>query len=80
MRKTARCNATIVLPVTVESLTGYRPEEEEIVRKSIILKHKILEDFKEQFRVGDAQTRDWIEYKHSNKALMIGAFSLERIR
>ncbi len=37
--------------VTVESLTGYRPEEEEIVRKSIILKHKILEDFKEQFRV-----------------------------
>ena len=30
--------------------------------------------------VGDAQTRDWIEYKHSNKALMIGAFSLERIR
>lgn len=30
--------------------------------------------------VGDAQTRDWIEYKHSNRALMIGAFSLERIR
>jgi KaiC/GvpD/RAD55 family RecA-like ATPase/chromosome segregation ATPase len=30
--------------------------------------------------VADAQTRDWIEYKHSNKALMIGAFSLERIR
>ena len=30
--------------------------------------------------VGDAQTRDWIEYKHSNKALTIGAFSLERIR
>ena len=28
----------------------------------------------------DAQTRDWIEYKHTNKAIMIGAFSLERIR
>jgi KaiC/GvpD/RAD55 family RecA-like ATPase len=30
--------------------------------------------------VGDVQTRAWIEYRHSNKALMIGAFSLERIR
>ena len=30
--------------------------------------------------IGDAQTRDWIEYKHTGKALMIGAFSLERIR
>jgi len=30
--------------------------------------------------IGDVQTRDWIEYKHTNKALMIGAFSLERIR
>ncbi len=30
--------------------------------------------------VGDVQTRDWVEYKHTNKALMIGAFSLERIR
>jgi KaiC/GvpD/RAD55 family RecA-like ATPase len=30
--------------------------------------------------VGDAQTRAWIEYRHTNKALMIGAFSLERIR
>jgi KaiC/GvpD/RAD55 family RecA-like ATPase len=30
--------------------------------------------------VGDAQTRAWIEYKHTNRALMIGAFSLERIR
>jgi KaiC/GvpD/RAD55 family RecA-like ATPase len=30
--------------------------------------------------VCDAQTRDWIEYRHSNKAIMIGAFSLERIR
>lgn len=28
----------------------------------------------------DAQTRDWIEYRHTNKALMLGAFSLERIR
>ncbi len=28
----------------------------------------------------DSQTRDWIEYKHTNKAVMIGAFSLERIR
>jgi len=30
--------------------------------------------------ITDAQTRAWVEYKHSNKALMIGAFSLERIR
>ena len=30
--------------------------------------------------VTDAQTRAWIEYKHTNKALMVGAFSLERIR
>ena len=30
--------------------------------------------------IGEAQTRDWIEYKHTSKALMIGAFSLERIR
>ena len=37
--------------VTVHSLTGYSPEEEEIVRKSAILKHQVLEDFEEQFRV-----------------------------
>ncbi len=30
--------------------------------------------------VTDSQTRAWVEYKHTNKALMIGAFSLERIR
>ena len=30
--------------------------------------------------IGDAQTREWVEYKHTNKALMVGAFSLERIR
>lgn len=30
--------------------------------------------------IGDAQTRAWVEYRHTNKALMIGAFSLERIR
>jgi len=30
--------------------------------------------------IGEAQTRDWIEYRHSNKAIMVGAFSLERIR
>ncbi len=30
--------------------------------------------------IGDAQTRDWIEYRHTNKAIMVGAFSLERIR
>ncbi len=28
----------------------------------------------------DAQTRNWVDYRHTNKALMIGAFSLERIR
>jgi KaiC/GvpD/RAD55 family RecA-like ATPase len=30
--------------------------------------------------IGEAQTRDWIEYRHTNKAIMVGAFSLERIR
>jgi len=30
--------------------------------------------------VSDVQTRDWIEYRHTNKALIVGAFSLERIR
>jgi len=30
--------------------------------------------------VCDAQTRTWVDYRHTNKALMIGAFSLERIR
>jgi len=30
--------------------------------------------------VTDAQTRDWVEYRHTNKAIMMGAFSLERIR
>ena len=30
--------------------------------------------------VTDAQTRDWVDYRHTNKALMVGAFSLERIR
>ncbi len=30
--------------------------------------------------VCDAQTRSWVDYRHTNKALMIGAFSLERIR
>lgn len=30
--------------------------------------------------VCDVQTRDWVEYKFTNRALMIGAFMLERIR
>lgn len=30
--------------------------------------------------LGEAQTRDWIPYKFTNKALMIGSFQLERIR
>lgn len=37
--------------VTVHSLTGYTPEEERAVRSSVILKDKILEDFREEFRV-----------------------------
>lgn len=36
--------------VTMHSLTGYGLEEEATVRKSTILKPKVLEDFKEQFR------------------------------
>ncbi|HLA47344.1 MAG TPA: hypothetical protein VJ207_07235, partial [Thermoplasmata archaeon] len=28
----------------------------------------------------EVQTREWVPYKHSNKALMLGAFQLERIR
>lgn len=30
--------------------------------------------------IGEAQTRDWIEFKHTSAGLIIGAFSLERIR
>jgi len=30
--------------------------------------------------ISDAQSRGWIEYRHTNKSVMIGAFSLERIR
>lgn len=30
--------------------------------------------------IGEVQTRDWIEFRHSSKGLVIGAFSLERIR
>ena len=37
--------------VVVHALTGYTKDEEEKVRNSIILKSKILEDFKEEFRV-----------------------------
>jgi signal transduction histidine kinase/uncharacterized protein YigA (DUF484 family) len=37
--------------VTVDAMTGYAPEEEDAVRRSNILKDKVLEDFKEEFRV-----------------------------
>ena len=37
--------------VTVHSLTGYSPEEEDAVRRSNIMKDKVLEDFREEFRV-----------------------------
>ncbi len=37
--------------VTVHSLTGYTDEEEKVILTSAILKHKVLEDFKEEFRV-----------------------------
>lgn len=30
--------------------------------------------------LGEVQTHDWVPYKHTNKALMIGSFQLERIR
>ncbi len=30
--------------------------------------------------LGEVQTRDWVPYKASNKAVMIGSFQLERIR
>jgi len=30
--------------------------------------------------LGEVQTRDWVPYKHTNKAIMIGSFQLERIR
>src|SRR5213594_1269287 len=30
--------------------------------------------------LGEAQTHDWVPYKFTNKALMIGSFQLERIR
>jgi len=30
--------------------------------------------------IGDVQSRDWVEFKHTSAGLIIGAFSLERIR
>jgi KaiC/GvpD/RAD55 family RecA-like ATPase len=30
--------------------------------------------------VGDVQSRDWIEYRATNRALIVGSFALERIR
>lgn len=30
--------------------------------------------------LGEVQTRDWVEYKFTNRSLMIGSFMLERIR
>ena len=30
--------------------------------------------------LGEVQTRDWVPYKASNKAITIGSFQLERIR
>lgn len=37
--------------VTIHALTGYTEEEARVVKASQILKHKILEDLKEEFRV-----------------------------
>ena len=37
--------------VILHSLTGYNPEEEEVVRRAVILKDKVLEDFQEEFRI-----------------------------
>ena len=37
--------------VNVHAMTGYTEEEEKVVRSSAMLKDKILEDFKEDFRV-----------------------------
>jgi len=37
--------------VTVHAMTGYTEEEEKEVRSSTILKSKILEDFREEFRI-----------------------------
>jgi len=37
--------------VTIHALTGYEDEEEKAVRRSRILKEKVVEDFKEEFRV-----------------------------
>jgi len=30
--------------------------------------------------LGEVQTHDWVPYKFTNKALIIGSFQLERIR
>jgi hypothetical protein len=30
--------------------------------------------------LGDAETRDWVECRATNRALIIGSFALERIR
>ena len=66
--------------VDVHSLTGYTPEETNAVLSSTILRDKVLEDFKEEFRVtkigyfvpGETQTSvsDFVFLEDSKKAKM----------
>ncbi len=64
--------------VTVHSLTGYRPDEAAAVMNSAILRDKVMEDFKEEFRVtkigyfipGETQTNlsDFVFLEDQKKA------------
>lgn len=66
--------------VTVHSLTGYSPEEAQTVLNSTILRDKVLEDFREEFRVtkigyfipGETQTSvsNFVFLEDSKKARM----------
>ncbi len=58
---------------TVESL-------EHLVDGAIQFKSDKQKTMLQVVGLGESQTRDWVPYKHSNKAIMIGSFQLERIR
>jgi len=47
---------------------------------SIMIKIDKQKTYLSVIGIGEVQTRDWVEFKHTNASLILGAFSLERIR
>lgn len=47
---------------------------------ALMIKLEKQKTFMSVLGIGETQTRDWIEFRYTNAGLIIGAFSLERIR